>query len=83
MATLIAAIFDPLHAEEREKRLDEIVSGLSQEEDVSYTQMCELLIAAIKEHMDDPCDILGGIYHELRLNNEWNGQSFRPTIYAE
>ena len=78
MATSLAAILDPLHTEEREKRLDEIVSGLSPEEDLSYMRMSELLFAAIKEHMDDPCDILGEIYHELRLNNEWNGQFFSP-----
>lgn len=40
--------------------------------------MFALLALAIREHAEDPCDILGDVYHELRLNNEWNGQFFTP-----
>lgn len=40
--------------------------------------MFALLYLATREYEDDPCDILGDIYHELRLNNEWNGQFFTP-----
>ncbi len=40
--------------------------------------MVVLLFLTVREYRDDPCDILGGIYHELNLNNEWNGQYFTP-----
>ena len=44
----------------------------------SYARMLALLFLTVREYRDDPCDILGGIYHELNLNNEWNGQYFTP-----
>lgn len=78
MATSLAAVLDPLNQEERNARHDEIVSGLPSEVVSSYARMCALMALAVREHVDDPCDILGKIYHELRLNNEWNGQFFSP-----
>lgn len=77
-ATSIAAQMDPDNAAEREKRYDEIASKMEQETLSSYARMFALLYLATREHADDPCDILGDIYHELRLNNEWNGQFFTP-----
>ena len=44
----------------------------------SYARMFALLTLVTREYAEDPCDILGDIYHELRLNNEWNGQFFTP-----
>ena len=44
----------------------------------SYARMLALLFLTVREYRDDPCDILGGIYRELNLNNEWNGQYFTP-----
>lgn len=77
-ATSIAAQMDPENAAEREKRYEELVSGMEPEALSSYARMFALLYLAVRDHTDDPCDILGDIYHELRLNNEWNGQFFTP-----
>ena len=44
----------------------------------AYARMFALLWLTVRDHADDPSDILGDIYHELRLNNEWNGQFFTP-----
>lgn len=75
-ATSIAAQMDPANAAEREKRYQEIASKMKPETLSSYARMFALLYLATREYEDDPCDILGDIYHELRLNNEWNGQFF-------
>lgn len=77
-ATSIAAQMDPANAEEREKRYQEIASKMTPETLSSYARMFALLTLATREHAEDPCDILGDVYHELRLNNEWNGQFFTP-----
>ena len=77
-ATSIAAQMDPQNAEEREKRYQEIASKLSPETLSSYARMFALLALAVREHSEDPCDILGDVYHKLKLNNEWNGQFFTP-----
>lgn len=78
MATSLSAQMDPFSASQREKRYEDIVSGLTKEVTSAYARMCALMYLAVKEHEDDPRDILGSIYHELRLNNEWNGQYFTP-----
>lgn len=77
-ATSIAAQMDLANAEEREKRYQEIASKMTPETLSSYARMFALLTLATREHADDPCDILGDVYHELKLNNEWNGQFFTP-----
>ena len=77
-ATSIAAQMDPENAAESEKQYGEIVSGMEPEVLSSYARMFALLYLAARDRADDPCDILGDIYHELRLNNEWNGQFFTP-----
>ena len=77
-AVSIAAQLDPENAEERERRYEEITSKMEPEILSSYARMFALLYLATREHADDPCDILGDIYHKLRLNNEWNGQFFTP-----
>lgn len=77
-ATSIAAQMDPVNAAEREKRYEKIAFKMKPETLSSYARMLALLWLATRAHEDDPCDILGDIYHELRLNNEWNGQFFTP-----
>lgn len=77
-ATSIAAQMDPANAAERKKRYQEIARKIKPESLTSYARMFALLYLTIREHENDPCDILGDIYHELRLNNEWNGQFFTP-----
>lgn len=81
-ATSIAAQMDPANAAEREKRYQEIASKMKPETLSSYARMFALLYLATREYEDDPCDILGDIYHELRLNNEWNGQFLLWIIFA-
>lgn len=77
-ATSIAAQMDPVNAAERERRYEEMTSKMKPETLSLYARMLALLWLATRAHEDDPCDILGDIYHELRLNNEWNGQFFTP-----
>ena len=77
-ATSIAAQMDPANADEREKRYQELASKQTPEALSSYARMFALLTLSIMEHAEDPCDVLGDVYHELKLNNEWNGQFFTP-----
>ena len=77
-ANSIAAQTDPENAEKREQRYQEMVSTMSPKLLSSYARMLALLFLTAREYRDDPCDILGGIYHELNLNNEWDGQYFTP-----
>ena len=77
-ANSIAAQMDPEHAEIREARYGEIASGMTPETLEAYARMFGQLCLAVLERQDDPCDILGDIYHKLRLNNEWSGQFFTP-----
>lgn len=37
-----------------------------------------LMWLSVLEYKEEPEDILGDIYHSLRLNNEWNGQFIYP-----
>lgn len=66
------------NAEKREQRYQEMASSMTPELLSSYARMLALLFLTVREYRNDPCDILGGIYHELNLNNEWNGQYFTP-----
>lgn len=77
-ANSIAAQMDPEHAEIREARYGEIASSMTPETLEAYARMFAQLYLAVLERQDDPCDILGDIYHKLRLNNEWSGQFFTP-----
>lgn len=77
-ANSLAAQTDPENAEKREQRYQEMASTMTPELLSSYARMLALLFLTVREYRDDPCDILGGIYHELNLNNEWNGQYFTP-----
>ena len=77
-ATSLAAQTDPENAQKREQRYREIASAMTPELLSSYARMLALLFLTVREYQDEPCDILGGIYHELSLNNEWNGQYFTP-----
>lgn len=77
-ANSIAAQMDPVSRAVHEQRYQDIAADLQPDVLDSYAKMFALLTLTIHEHMDDPCDVLGGIYHELKLNNEWNGQFFTP-----
>ena len=78
MALSLSVETDPACPEERKKRREELEAGMEQSEATAYARMVALLYMAVREYEDDPMDILGTVYHELRLNNEWNGQFFTP-----
>lgn len=77
-ATSLGAQLDITNSAAREKRYQEIAAQLEPAELSAYSRMMALLFLSVQRQEDDPCDILGGIYHELNLNNEWNGQFFTP-----
>lgn len=77
-ATSICASCSPIDNEKHERRYLELESKMTPDTVKAYAHLTALLFSAICEHWDDPCDILGSVYHELRLNNEWNGQFFTP-----
>lgn len=77
-ALCLSAETDPICANERHERYQQIIKDMDPAVVTAYARMTALLYLAIKEYEDDPCDILGAIYHDLRLNNEWNGQFFTP-----
>ena len=78
MAVGLAIDMDPTKKQERETRVEELEKGLSKEILQEYASLCALMYLVVKENLDSPIDILGTVYHELRLNNEWNGQFFTP-----
>ena len=78
MATSLSSVADPIHAKERLEQYEQIIKKMEPETVSAYTRMWALLYLAVKENEEAPCDILGATYHELNLNNEWNGQYFTP-----
>lgn len=77
-AVCFRAATDVEDADKWENRYQEIIKGMKAETLSAYAKMMTLLYLAVSENMEAPCDILGTIYHELNLNNEWNGQFFTP-----
>lgn len=69
---------DPTSKSERLSRYEEITAGMAPEEITEYAKMCALLYMATAMNTDEPRDILGEIYMNLNLSNEWNGQFFTP-----
>lgn len=77
-ATSLAAQLDPIHFTEREERYEELVSHMKPEIITTYARMFALLYLAIFENENEPCDVLGQIFHESCLNSVRNGQIFTP-----
>lgn len=77
-ATCLSAETDPSTAKDRKARYQELIEGMEPETVNAYARMCALLYLAVRENWDEPRDILGAVYHELNLNNAWNGQYFTP-----
>ena len=73
-----AAQTDPSCSAEREKRYSEITKGMSPELLNRYADLTAIMFLAILVHRNEPRDVLGEIYHELNLYQEWNGQYFTP-----
>lgn len=81
-ATVLGAELDPVNSVERTKQYEDALKGLKPDEISKFAQMTALMYLAVRENGDDPIDILGDIYHKLKLNNEWNGQFFTPDNIA-
>lgn len=78
VATTIAAQTDPVNKDKREAEYQKKAESLTPEVLDSYATMFANLFLAIRENEVDPCDILGSLFHELELHNEWAGQYFTP-----
>lgn len=75
-ATALGAVLDPVNAKERNQQYEDAQKGLKPDEISEFARMTALLWLSVLEYKEEPEDILGDIYHSLRLNNEWNGQFF-------
>ena len=82
MATALAKDADSVNGNERRNRYQEINDGLSADIRKEYLELCELVKQTFAENADEPRDILGEVFHELNLQNEWNGQFFTPNDVA-
>lgn len=71
-----SVLFDPTSRSERYQQLEELKKKQNPNLINACADMIELLGQVVEEYMDAPCDILGSIYHDLKLNNAWNGQFF-------
>jgi hypothetical protein len=69
---------------EREAQYKEIIKRYSREEIGVFPELLAILTVSLREYPDD---ILGGIFHAMRLENHWKGQFFTPmnicTMMAE
>lgn len=81
-ATALGAELDPVNAKERNQQYEEAQKGLKPDEISEFARMAALMWMSVLEYQEEPIDILGDIYHSLRLNNEWNGQFFTPENVA-
>lgn len=75
-ATSMAAQMDPEHREEREKQYCACAAKLDPATLKAYASMLATLTLAALQFKDDPHDILGVVFHELNMHNEWKGQFF-------
>lgn len=78
MANSLASQTDPLNADKRAKRFREMLADMPKELQGEYGKLCMMLFLAVHSCKNDPVDVLGTVYHDLRLNSEWNGQYFTP-----
>lgn len=69
---------DPMTCSERKQRYEEIMKTLDEQATTAYARMAADLFMAVQMSMEAPYDILGSIFMDLRLSNEWNGQFFTP-----
>ncbi|WP_313529294.1 N-6 DNA methylase [Anaerotignum sp.] len=78
LALAISNQVDPTHFEQREKEYLTLIGQYRKEHTYLFPKMVALLFQAISFSQDDPCDILGPMFHEMELHNEWQGQFFTP-----
>ena len=69
---------EPMTRSERNQRYEQIMKTLDERATTAYARMTADLFMAVQTSMDEPYDILGAIFMELGLSNEWNGQFFTP-----
>lgn len=77
-ALAISNRVDKTYFDEREKEYFTIIGKYSKEETLLFPKMIASLVQAISFAEDDPCDILGAMFHEMELHNKWRGQFFSP-----
>lgn len=77
-ATALACATNHINKAKREERYAALTENMTPEILNQYAELEIQLFQAIQSYKDDPIDILGAVYHELNLNNEWNGQFFTP-----
>lgn len=78
-AIAISNTSDMIHYEEREARYKEIMSGYSKMDADKFVDLLSLVMAACRRCEDNPRDILGELFHQMNLQNEWKGQFFTPS----
>lgn len=87
VAIAVSNSVDPLHWEKREKRYCEIMKSYTElEERQKLADMFVTLVNAFEENITSgsgPEDVLGPVFHELELHNEYNGQFFTPQSLSD
>ncbi len=83
LALSISNQVDYSHYTEREERYLSIVKKYTKEEVQAFPEMTALIVMAISLSDDMPCDILGPMFHEMELYNEWKGQYFTPQYICD
>lgn len=69
--------------DDREQEYLSIVKRYSKEELNVFTQMFADLVLALDEHANRPCDVLGPVFHELELHDQYKGQFFTPQHVSD
>lgn len=70
---------DPISKSERLQRYNDMIAGMAKQTIEAYARMEMELFQEVQQSMDAPYDILGEIFMDLGLSNEWNGQFFTPN----
>jgi type I restriction-modification system DNA methylase subunit len=74
---------DWIHREEREAEYMSLVQRYTKEELDVFPTMLAHLVEALDENVERPKDVLGRLFHELELHDEYKGQFFTPDHICE
>lgn len=77
----ISNSIDKLHFDEREKLYTETIKKYTDEERKNIFKLHGKIVTALNEKQFKK-DVLGDVFHALRLSNSWNGQYFTPMNVA-
>lgn len=87
VAITLSNMVDPLHREKREERYCEIIKNYTElEERQKFAEMFACLVNALDNNVTSgkgPEDVLGPVFHELELHNEYKGQFFTPQNVSD